>query len=88
MSLLNVKSETNHQVFYDDCIKMLSSLKSEIDLTFLDPPFNQQKQYASCADDLPENDYWEMIREICSQVFQSTSKGGSDRCECRMDFIG
>ncbi len=77
MSLLNVKSETNHQVFNDDCLKTLSSLKSEIDLTFLDPPFNQQKHYASWNDDLPEKDYWKMIGEVCSQVFQATVGGGA-----------
>jgi DNA modification methylase len=77
MSLSNVKNETNHQVFNDDCLKTLSSLRSEIDLTFLDPPFNQQKDYASCNDDLPEKDYWKMMRDICSQVFRLTTDGGA-----------
>src|SRR5215212_4863663 len=77
MSLLNGKGETNHQVINDDCLKVLPSLKTEIDLTFLDPPFNQQKDYASCHDDLPANKYWEMMRKICEQIFQLTSGGGA-----------
>ena len=77
MTFLNGDKETKHRVINDNCVKALHSLKTEIDLTFLDPPFNQQKEYASCADDLPENEYWEMMREVCSQVFQSTSKGGA-----------
>ncbi len=77
MSLLNGKSETSHRVFNDDCLKMLSSLGNEVNLTFLDPPFNQQKDYAACDDDLPERDYWEMIRKICLQIFQLTTDGGA-----------
>jgi len=77
MSISNGKSETSHRVFNDDCLKTLSSLEAEIDLTFLDPPFNQQKDYAACDDDLPERDYWEMIRKVCLQVFQLTTDGGA-----------
>ena len=77
MSISNGKSETSHRVFNDDCLKTLSSLETEIDLTFLDPPFNQQKDYASCNDDLPETDYWEMMRAVCSQVFRLAADGGA-----------
>ena len=77
MSLINGKSETIHQIFNDDCLKTLSSLENEFDLTFLDPPFNQQKDYASWNDDLPEKDYWEMVREVCLQVHRLTGDGGA-----------
>lgn len=77
MSLLNGKNETNHQVINDDCLKVLSELKYKVDLTFLDPPFNQQKEYASHNDNLPENKYWEMMREVCQKIFDKTSEGGA-----------
>ena len=77
MTLLNGKIETRHQVINGDCLKILASLKTEIDLTFLDPPFNQQKEYASCEDNLPKNEYWKMLREVCSQIFRLTTKGGA-----------
>ncbi|HLM00786.1 MAG TPA: site-specific DNA-methyltransferase [Pyrinomonadaceae bacterium] len=77
MSLLNGKDETIHQVINADCLKVLSSLKAPIALTFLDPPFNQQKDYASCGDDLPADEYWEMMRKICSRIFQLSSDGGA-----------
>lgn len=77
MNLSNGNSETSHQIFNDDCLKTLLSLESEIDLTFLDPPFNQQKHYASCDDDLPEKDYWAMTREVCLQIFRLTADGGA-----------
>lgn len=77
MSLLNGKDKYIHQVFNDDCLKVLPSLKTEIDLTFLDPPFNQQKEYTSHNDDLPENEYWEMMRETGAKVYEKTSSGGA-----------
>ncbi len=77
MSLLNGKSAANHLIFNDDCLKTLSSLKSEIDLTFLDPPFNQQKEYAACDDNLPESHYWEWMQKVCSEVFRITTDGGA-----------
>jgi DNA modification methylase len=77
MSLSNGQGKTTHQVINDDCLKVLSSLKTEIDLTFLDPPFNQQKDYAACNDDLPADEYWEMLRRICSEIFRLTGDGGA-----------
>lgn len=77
MSLLNGQGETIHQVINDDCLKALPSLKTKIDLTFLDPPFNQQKDYASCNDDLPANEYWQTLYQACSQIFTLTSEGGA-----------
>ncbi|MDQ3130574.1 MAG: site-specific DNA-methyltransferase [Acidobacteriota bacterium] len=77
MTQLNDENKTKHQVISGDCLKVLSSLMNEIDLTFLDPPFNQQKDYVSCSDDLPENEYWEMMRGVCSQVFRLTTNGGA-----------
>jgi DNA modification methylase len=77
MSYLNSNSETSHQIFNDDCLKTLSSFEAGIDLTFLDPPFNQQKDYAACDDDLPENDYWELMRKVCGETFRLTTSGGA-----------
>ena len=77
MKLLKGENKINYQIINGDCREFLSSLATEIDLTFLDPPFNQQKDYASCTDDLPENEYWEMMREVCSQVFRLTTSGGA-----------
>ena len=77
MNELNGENESNHQIINDDCLKVLSEFKTEIDLTFLDPPFNQRKSYALHNDDLPENEYWEMMRQVCEKVFEKTSDGGA-----------
>ena len=77
MSLLNGKEKYAHQIINEDCRKGLTSLITDVDLTFLDPPFNQQKIYLSCKDDLPESEYWEMMRDICSQVYNLSSDGAA-----------
>lgn len=76
MNLLN-GSKVSYQILNEDCLKALSSLKTEIDLTFLDPPFNQQKDYAACNDDLPEEDYWKVIGEVSSHAFRLSTNGGA-----------
>ncbi|MDE2748847.1 MAG: site-specific DNA-methyltransferase [Chloroflexota bacterium] len=49
----------------------------EIDLTFLDPPFNQAKDYASHDDDMPEAEYWDWMKRVCGAVYRQTSEGGA-----------
>lgn len=52
-------------------------IEGKVDLTFLDPPFNQQKDYALHNDGMDEKEYWEMMKKICSYTFQITNKGGA-----------
>jgi len=46
-------------------------------MTFRDPPFNQQKDYALHDDDMAEKDYWAMMKSICQSIFNVTNKGGT-----------
>lgn len=41
------------KIIQGDCTKELDRLNTNIDLTFLDPPFNQGKEYSEHDDDLP-----------------------------------
>jgi site-specific DNA-methyltransferase (adenine-specific) len=77
MNALNGNAQSSHQVTSGDCLKILPELKTKIDLTFLDPPFNQGKSYAAHDDDLPESEYWEMIGEVCRKIFEKTTDGGA-----------
>jgi DNA modification methylase len=52
-------------------------LGSSVDLTFLDPPFNQNKEYALHKDSLPNEDYWQMMKLVCENVLSITSEGGA-----------
>jgi site-specific DNA-methyltransferase (adenine-specific) len=71
-------------VLLGDCRELLeaktfhqqSGMKS-INLTFLDPPFNQDKDYNEWDDDLPEEEYWKWMKEVCTKVHLLTSDGGA-----------
>ncbi|MCY3832630.1 MAG: site-specific DNA-methyltransferase [Chloroflexi bacterium] len=68
------------QVAQSDINDFLSShafSKCEFDLTFLDPPFNQAKDYASHDDDMPERKYWDWMAQVCGSVYAQTSEGGA-----------
>jgi len=60
-------------------VEQLSSVPffQTIDLTFLDPPFNQAKYYASHNDDMPEEEYWAWMKRILSGIYDLTSNGGA-----------
>jgi DNA modification methylase len=65
-----------NDVLHSDCRSALQALPQTVDMTFLDPPFNQQKDYALHNDDMSESDYWAMINDVCQSVFDVTKKGG------------
>ena len=50
---------------------------SQVDLTFLDPPFNQGKAYNEWEDNLPQAEYWQWMREVCVKIYALTSDGGT-----------
>lgn len=56
---------------------LLQAQSQEVALTFLDPPFNQGKDYDFVDDALPEHEYWEMMKSICHQIFGITERGGA-----------
>ena len=66
-------------VLHEDCTAALDStdFAARIDLSFLDPPFNQDKAYNAWNDNLPPEKYWEWMREICTKVYALTSNGGA-----------
>ncbi len=65
-------------VLHDNCTTVLDSsdFLSRVDLSFLDPPFNQDKAYNEWKDNLPTEKYWEWMREVCTKIFALTSDGG------------
>lgn len=55
----------------------VDNFAEKIDLSFLDPPFNQDKAYNAWDDNLPPNEYWDWMSDICAKVYALTSEGGS-----------
>ena len=66
-------------VHHDSCTTALDSgdFVSGIALSFLDPPFNQDKAYNAWDDNLPPEKYWEWMRGVCAKVYALTSDGGA-----------
>jgi len=72
------------KVIAGDCTALLTpealttaGLPGEICLTFLDPPFNQGKDYEYFDDTIPESEYWEWMTRVCAKVHALTAEGGA-----------
>jgi site-specific DNA-methyltransferase (adenine-specific) len=68
-----------YKILTGDCLEQLKNqhFPGTVDLTFLDPPFNQNKDYAHHDDNLTPGQYWEMMKVVCRKIFDITSKGGA-----------
>jgi len=64
------------KVLCGNCIEVLKHIDKTVDMTFLDPPFNQQKEYSLHNDDMPEEQYWKMMKDVCQKVYDVTNTGG------------
>ena len=61
-----------------DCLKVLGSYKCcGIHLSFLDPPFNQGKEYRRFNDKQDEFQYWSWMGEVLSKLYDATALGGA-----------
>jgi DNA modification methylase len=67
------------EIHSGDCTEFLATQQEphQIDLSFLDPPFNQAKDYALHDDDMPSEEYWRWMENICRSIYQRTSAGGA-----------
>lgn len=72
------------KVIHGDCLEKLKqdvfrqeASKDPVCLTFLDPPFNQGKEYDYFDDTLPEHEYWLMMQTVCARVRELTADGGA-----------
>lgn len=68
------------EIFTGDSSYYLDELKAKeyrFAMTFLDPPFNQGKEYSYWDDNLPEETYWEWMRQICHKILHITLEGGA-----------
>ena len=66
-----------NKVYEGNCLDILSTMQDKIDLAFLDPPFNQNKDYKFHNDNLSYEEYWNMMTDVCKKIFKITSNGGA-----------
>jgi len=65
------------KILNTDCLDWLKKNNENFDLTFLDPPFNQGKYYKYFDDSIPDDKYWEWMREILQLIYNMSSDGAS-----------
>lgn len=73
-------SQKHYQVFLNDCTHVLNNDVHSIpnfDFVFLDPPFNQGKDYRVHDDTMGEQDYWDWMKSICSLIYEHSSLGAA-----------
>lgn len=67
----------NTKIIQGDCLDWLKRTTSTVDLTFLDPPFNQGREYRHFDDSQNPAIYWAWMSEILANIRGMTSPGGS-----------
>ena len=69
-----------HKLICTDCSKWLSSEELEVpefNVSFLDPPFNQGKDYRSHDDQMNDDQYWEWMLNISEGIFKHSATGAA-----------
>lgn len=62
----------------NDCVDYLMAYNDRsIDLTFLDPPFNQSKDYRNHNDNMSPEEYWGWMSSVCALVYSKSSDGAA-----------
>ncbi|MDM7461227.1 MAG: site-specific DNA-methyltransferase [bacterium] len=80
-------------VLEGDCLQHMATLEArgyQFALTFLDPPFNQGKEYAYFEDDLPDEQYWAWLADVCRAVYQMSVEGSAVylmHCEKNAEWV-
>ncbi|OYD16293.1 modification methylase [candidate division WOR-3 bacterium JGI_Cruoil_03_44_89] len=73
-----MSSESKYTLYQGDCLKYLrKGAIKDVHLTFVDPPFNQGKDYKYFNDTQPEKMYWSWLQEVMREVYKVTANGGS-----------
>lgn len=73
-----MEKTSNYKLLQGDCIKKLSELITKsVNLTFLDPPFNQGKEYKYFDDSQSEERYWNWLKEASIKIYKITVDGGA-----------
>lgn len=66
------------EIIQGDCEQFLKTASYErFDVTFLDPPFNQGKEYNIHNDEMSASEYWNWMKSVCKLIYERTSDGGA-----------
>jgi DNA modification methylase len=65
------------EIIEGDCLEFLKKTDKMFDLSFVDPPFNQGKDYDNHDDTLDPERYWSWMTEVCRWIYEKTNDGGA-----------
>ena len=77
---IKVKESYTPIIYEGDTCEILKApqfTNHSISLTFLDPPFNQNKSYGNHDDQMDPGKYWDWMTEVCQLIYNHTRLGGS-----------
>ena len=77
MNINNTALNDSAVVYQGDCLEWLCQTQETVDLTFLDPPFNQGRDYRFFDDSQDPEEYWAWMTNILKQLRGITSDGGA-----------
>lgn len=77
MNINNTTINDSAVVYQGDCLEWLCQTQETVDLTFLDPPFNQGRDYRFFDDSQDPGEYWAWMTNILKRLRGVTSDGGS-----------
>ena len=67
-----------NKIICGDCLELFRAIPSDsIDMAFADPPFNLQKEYGECSDDMSHSDYLEWCKKWIAEMVRVTKPTGS-----------
>lgn len=64
------------KILEGDVLEKLNEIEDRVHLTYLDPPYNQGKNYRFFNDNQSSRSYWRWIKNILSKVHNLTDDGG------------
>jgi len=74
----NESGKVTIEILEGDCLRYLrKGIKKEVHLTFLDPPFNQGKDYKYFDDEQHPKIYWGWLKRVLRYILKFTVDGGS-----------
>lgn len=77
MNINNTTINDSAVVYQGDCLEWLCQTQETVYLTFLDPPFNQGRDYRFFDDSQDPEEYWTWMTNILKRLRGVTSDGGS-----------
>ena len=76
-SAINKPMTPSIHLYQDDCLKHIHHCDQSFDLSFIDPPFNQGKEYRLFHDSQDDDAYWQWVNDYLHAIRQKTSSGGA-----------